>query len=344
MSQRITLKQVAAQAGVSYQTVSKVLNGQVRVSKQTEQRIWEAARLFDYHPNQLARSLRSQRSHLIGYSWVPAAPGEDNPILDQFMQSMALAAENAGYQLLAFPHRPGTLWTEGYRTLIETNRVDGFVLSSVEYNDARIVLLQEQGFPFVAFGRSNPGWEFPSVDIDGAAGMRSIVEHLLSLGHRRIAALAWPESSRVGQNRIEGYFSGLEYAGITPAPEWILRGEGIYLFGLESTSRFLEGPADQRPTAIIGFNDVMAIGAIHAVQQKGYHVGTDVAITGFDDLPMSQYLTPPLTSVSQPTWEVGQRVIELLVKILNGGPLIQAHVLLSPQIIIRQSTNPIVMG
>jgi DNA-binding LacI/PurR family transcriptional regulator len=215
MKNRATLKQVAARAGVSYQTVSKVLNNKIKVSKETDERIWESIRALGYRPNQIARNLRSQRSHLIGYSWEPAPPDQANPILDHFLQSMAHAAETAGYHLLAFPYHAGKeLWIHSYQELIDTNRVDGFVLSSVEYNDPRIGLLRERRFPFVAFGRSNPEWDFPFVDVDGGVGIRLVMEHLLEQGHQRFAALAWPEASRVGQNRMEGFFQIIDQAGI----------------------------------------------------------------------------------------------------------------------------------
>ena len=150
MSRQVTIKDVAAYARVSYQTVSKVLNHQARVTKETEDRIWEAVRATGYRPNLIARSLRSRNSQLIGYSWAPAPPQQGNPILDQFLQGMVHASEDAGYHVLTFPHRPGKQWVEGYQELIDTNRVDGFVLSSVEYDDPRIKLLQERNFPFVA--------------------------------------------------------------------------------------------------------------------------------------------------------------------------------------------------
>jgi DNA-binding LacI/PurR family transcriptional regulator len=339
MAKRVTLKEVAAHARVSYQTVSKVLNKQAQVSKLTEDRIWQSIRALGYRPNLIARSLRSQRSHLIGYSWAPTPPDQVNPILDQFLQSMVQVAQTSGYHLLAFPYRQGDEWVDIYRDLIDTNRVDGFVISSIDYDDPRIMFLQEQKFPFVAFGRSNPEWDFPYVDVDGAQGMRMVAEHLVSLGHCRIAILTWPESSRVGQNRMEGLMGFFKQAGLVIPSEWILRGEGNFQFGLQASRFFLDLPPDKRPTAIIAFNDDMAVGAIHAAQQKGLRVGEDLAITGFDDAPMVQYLTPPLTTVRQPIWEVGQCVVSMLADILDKTPSENDQVLLPPKLVIRSSST-----
>jgi DNA-binding LacI/PurR family transcriptional regulator len=338
MSQ-VTLKQVAKYAGVSYQTVSKVLNHQGSVSKETEERIWEAVRTLGYRPNLIARSLRSQRSGMIGYSWEPAFPEQANAILDLFLRSMTEAAEAAGYHLLAFPFRPGKAWVDAYRELIDTNRVDGFVLSSVEYNDPRIQFLQERGFPFVAFGRSNPGWEFPCVDVHGGAGMRKVVEHLVERGHRRIAAIGWPEQSRVGQNRLDGFIEALQANGIQPNPEWIARGEGSIAFSKETVQKWLNLPPTLRPTAITAFNDIMAIGAMQAIRENGLEPGRDIAVTGFDDSPLVQYLTPSLTSVRQPIIEVGQAVMNLLLEQLNGERAVNTCRLIEPELIIRQSSS-----
>ncbi len=339
MPPKATLKEVAALAGVSYQTVSKVLNKQASVTKETEERILQAVRDLDYKPNQLARSLREQRTRLIGYSWEPAPDPLPNSILDRFLQSMAQEAERRAHHVLTFPHRAGEAATAGYRELIDTQRVDAFVLSGVEYDDPRILFLQERNFPFVAFGRSNPDWQFPCVDVDGAAGMQEIVRHLVSQGRRRIAALAWPKTSRVGHNRMDGLQAGLHEAGLSLASGMLVRTEGTYQRGLQSTERLLSLPLDNRPNAIVCFNDPMAIGAMHAIQGHGLVVGRDIAVTGFDDMPMAEFLTPGLTSVRQPIWDVGQRVMELLLDILDNTPPERDRILLKPQMVVRGSST-----
>lgn len=337
---RVTLKEVAARAGVSYQTVSKVINGQAQVSRETEKRIWEAVKTLGYRPNYTARSLRSNRSLTIGYSWIPTPIYKVSPVLDQLLQSMLQAAIRYGYYLLSFPYQEGAQdQTALYRELIYTGRVDGFILSSVEYNDPRVLFLQEQGAPFVAFGRSNPDLLFPYVDVDGGLGLRMATEHLLEQGHRNVAALAWPESSRVGNNRLEGYLGAMSDAGIPVLAEWIQRGEGSYCFGYEATRRLLCLPEAARPTGLVALNDFMAIGAMAAIQDQGKEVGSGVAVTGFDDIPMVQYLHPPLTSVRQPIWQVGQLVIDMLMSLLSQGqPSHPEMLLLPPEIIIRGSS------
>ena len=337
----VTLKQVAKLAGVSYQTVSKVLNRQIQVTKETEERILQAAQTLGYRPSFVARSLRTQRAFTIGYSWPPSSPDQENIILDQFLQSMFLAAEERGYYLLCFPYHANVeKHLATYNELIETRRVDGFVLSSIEYDDPRVTLLLERNFPFVGFGRSNPELLFPWIDVDGGQGIRGSMIHLLENGHRRIAALAWPVASRVGDNRMEGYFSALQEAGITPEPEWIKRGDGVFEFGYKATLDLLDLPEDCRPTALIALNDMMALGASQAIKDRGLKVGHDFAVAGFDDAPMVQYTSPPLTTLRQPITEIGQRIIAMLMENINTGNIPKnANILVAPQLIVRGSTT-----
>jgi DNA-binding LacI/PurR family transcriptional regulator len=335
MASQVTLKSVASRAGVSYQTVSKVLNGQIQVAPETRERILKAAEELGYRPNQIARNMRAQRSHMIGYSWLPTSPDQINQILDQFLSSMVFEAEAAGYHLLPFPFRQGHV--DDYRELIDTGRVDGFVISSVDYDDPRVSFLMERKFPFVAFGRSNPGLDFPYVDVDGTAGLRMATNHLLEKGHQRIGALAWPEDSRVGNDRIAGFFEAMKSAGREVNPGWIERGEGTFEFGYQASRRLLALPAGQRPTALLAMNDTMAIGGFRAVGEQQLEVGRDIAIIGFDDAPMSQYLFPALTTIRQPIREAGRKCVEILISLMRDEVLAEHQVLLPPTLISRAS-------
>jgi DNA-binding LacI/PurR family transcriptional regulator len=334
---RVTLKDVAARAGVTYQTVSKIINGRAQVLPETEARVWDATRALGYKPNHTARSLRAQRSGMIGYSWSSTETEQPNHIMHMFLTSMVIEAELAGYHLLPFPYRDGDDQVAGYRDLIDSGRVDAFVITSVNYDDPRAKFLLDRDFPFVAFGRSSDHDAFPFVDIDGAAGLRLATEHLIAQGHRRVAILTWPEGSRTGNDRLSGYLAAVRAAGLPVDPRLIARGEWRYEFGFEATQRWLALPPEQRPTAIVAVSDIMAIGAMQAVQGCGLTVGREVAIIGFDDVPMAPYLQPPLSSVRQPIREAGRRCVEILVSIMNhqgDGP---RQRLLSPTLITRAS-------
>jgi DNA-binding LacI/PurR family transcriptional regulator len=226
----------------------------------------------------------------------------------------------------------------GYRELIDAGKVDGFVLTSVNYHDPRVSFLLERKFPFVAFGRSDEAVDLPYVDVDGAAGLRQAVEHLITKGHRRIAVLAWPEGSRVGDERLHGYTAALRAAGLPIDLDLIARGEGNFDFARATTERWLVREADRRPTGIVAFNDAMAVGAAHAAQAQGLTIGRDLAIIGFDDAPIAQYFLPPLTSIRQPIREAGHKCVEMLVALLEGKPLAEKHFLLTPELVVRQSS------
>ena len=184
MKKRVTLKDVAAEAGVAYQTVSKVINGRAHVLPATEARIWSAARGLGYRANHNARSLRAQRSLMIGYSWSSSETDQPNHILQMFLNSVVNEAETAGYHLLPFPYRLGDDPVAGYRELIDSGRVDAFIVTSVNYADQRAAYLVERGFPFVAFGRASAHDPFPYVDVDDTAGVRQATEFLIANGHR----------------------------------------------------------------------------------------------------------------------------------------------------------------
>lgn len=339
MSRRITLKDVAARAGVSYQTVSKVLHNQAQVSEETRERILQAIEELGYRPNVMARNLKARESRMIGYSWRPVPPDQFNPILDKFLQSMLEATARAGYHILPFPCPSDHVQIDVYRELIYTNRVDGFVLSSTNLNDQRVAYLKEMDFPFVAFGRANPEWTFPYVDVDGAAGVGEAVRHLLDLGHRRIGLIGWPEDSLTGAFRLNGYLEAMAEAGIPPDPAWIIRTEHSATSGQWAAGQLLDLPPARRPTAIVVLSDVMAVGAMNEIQDRGLEVGRDVAVIGFDDVPLAQYLRPPLTTLRQPIWEIGQQVISMLIQLIQGEEPAERQVLLPARLIVRASSG-----
>lgn len=336
---RITLKDVAARAGVSYQTVSKVLNKQASVTAETEERIWDAIRELGYRPNVSARNLRTQSSNLIGYGWQRSENDAPRPILDQFLYSAIQCAEDEGYHMLAFLSGEDTDSTLGlYRDIYARRQVEGFILADTNENDPRIAMLINEGIPFASFGRTNEDWNFCWADVDGRSGMRQIVSHLQARGHEKIALITWPEGSRAGGERESGYFEQMAQAGLPIADEWVRRGEHAVNQGYQLMNGLLALPERDRPTAVACVSDELAIGAMNAALAQGLVVGQDIAVTGYDNVPMSEFLFPPLTTVKQPIQEAGEAVIDLLLRQINGDSIPQKNVLLEPELIIRQSS------
>lgn len=332
-----TIKDVAREAGVSIATVSYVINNKDSgVSDSTRQQVLEAIERIGYKPNVNARNLQASQTKLIGYAWHTVRHGEVNPILDRFTYFLAQAAESAGYHMLTFTHNDEN-WRTVYADLIESRRVDGFILSNTSHNDARIRYLIDSGFPFVSFGRSTPEWDFPYVDTDGTRGVLESVRHLVGLGHRRIAMVAWPADSVSGQHRVQGYLNGLAEAGIRFDPRYVWRGPMAESTGHEALENWLTLPAPEQPTAVIAITDLMAIGVLNAARAAGISVGRDLAVVGYDDVPLAEYLNPPLTTMRQPIAEICQAMIAMLQQIIIGEPPTHRHILLPPQLIIRQS-------
>lgn len=336
---RPTLKDVAARAGVSYQTVSKVLNQQSNVTAETEARIWQAVEALSYAPNVSARNLRTRSSNLIGYAWQRAMDEAPRPVLDQFLYEAVLHFEQHGYHLLTFLVTLGSEADYGvYRTLYDRQQVEGFILADTNNDDPRLAFLMQANIPFAAFGRANDDWDFCWVDVDGRSGMAQVIQHLQQRGHQRIAMITWPEGSRAGEEREYGYLSQMAQGGLMVAPAWLARGENRVQDGYHLMQQLMALPPAERPTAVACVSDQMAIGAMNAALAAGLIIGQDVALTGYDNVPMSEFLYAPLTTVQQPIAEASEQVVNLLLKQINGEPIPQKGVLLEPRLIVRQSS------
>ncbi|MEW5988616.1 MAG: LacI family DNA-binding transcriptional regulator [Chloroflexota bacterium] len=336
---RATLKDVAARAGVSYQTVSKVLHGQAQVAPETATRIWQVVHEINYEPNLSARRLRAGATHLLGYAWHHTPSNLVHPVLDAFLHSAAMAAAEQDYHLFTFATHDDKAGDVGaYEELYGRHQVDGFILADTNRGDPRIRFLIEHEIPFATFGRANDDWDFCWVDVDGQQGMERVMAHLVARGHRRIAMISWPEGSQSGWYREQGYWNGLQRAGIAAEAGTIERAENLAPAGAAAMARLLDLPAAQRPTAVVCVSDLVAIGALKAVANAGLEVGRDIAITGFDDIPLVEYLRPPLTSVRQPTLKAGQWVVKMLIQQIEGEPIAHKGILLEPELVVRQSS------
>lgn len=330
---RITQIDVADLAGVAKGTVSYALNGNELIKPATRQRVLDAAKALGYRPNITARNLRTNRAGIVGYSWhVADDPSRMNNLLDQFIYRVTTAAEAQRYHLLTFV-QPQEDADRVYDELISTNRVDGFILSDVGYDDPRVRRLFSLDAPFVAFGGMYlPDVPFAYVDVDGKKGIELVVDHLLSLGHERIGLINWHPGSLVGDAREAGYLAALERAGITAQPGWVAYTPNILRSASEATQRLMG--AKHPPTAIVTTNDVMAFGAKAYLDAVGLR---DVALTGYDDDPTADFLG--ITSVRQPIDAVAKTLFHILLGEINHEPRAERQVVFDPELVIRRSTT-----
>jgi DNA-binding LacI/PurR family transcriptional regulator len=331
-----TLNDVATLARVSRQTVSNVLNAPDRVRPDTAERVRAAIRQLEYQPHRLARNLKTRTSRMIGYEIARTPPGTINPVLDRFVHALVETARDDGYHVLLFtPDESGQV--AAYDELVGTHTVDGFVLSEVNYGDPRAAVLQERGTPFVTFGRPDLAIPHSWVDVDGAAGTQAAVEHLVERGHQRLAFVGWPTGSATGDRRAEGFVHALNALGRPYEPGLDVRVEDSVEDGARALDRLLDR-ADP-PTAVVCVSDSIAGGVVRAARIRGLAVGTDLAVTGFDDTPIAALLTPPLTSVRQPLEAVARRIVSRLTSLLAGEqPDEPAGELLAPELVVRASS------
>jgi DNA-binding LacI/PurR family transcriptional regulator len=328
-----TLESVAAAAGVSRQTVSNVINAPDRVAAKTLVRVQAAIDSLNYRPNRVARSLRTKTSRLIGYCVRQTTPGTLNPVLDRFVHAVTESAAERGFHILLFTTPDGTAGLDIYAELLAQRAVDGFVLSDTVVGDQRQEWLTARGVPFVAFGRAWRNEEQGSwVDVDGAVGVTQAVEHVHGLGHRRITFLGWPEGSGSGDDRLSGYETACARLAVTSS---VVRGEDGMESGRTIAGRLLDGR--EPPTALVCVSDLIALGVLRAVIERGLRPGHDIAVVGFDDTPSAGLPGVDLTSVSQPIEEAGRAVVEMLMDSTAGD---SSHRLLEPALVIRASTQP----
>lgn len=331
----VTLAMVARRAGVSTQTVSNAINSPDLLRAETLERVRQAIDEMGYRPSRAAQTLRTRSSKLIGYGIQPTPPGVTAPVMDRFLHALSEAADEAGYRILLFASAPGGTSLAGYEELLDQYDVDGFVLSDTGRQDPRQAWLAKRGVPFVGFGRMWSGRQIGDwVDVDGASGTDAAVQHLIALGHRRIAFLGWPRGSGVGDDRADGWRRAMRWHGL---PTRGLRAQS--LGDIEAARIAVKPLLDAGATAVVAASDVLALGCYHALRDRGAVPGRDVAVVGFDDSPTAGILSPSLATVAQPLEAVGRECVRLLLARIAAPAGPPERVLLEPSLVVRDSAS-----
>ncbi len=337
---QVKLKDVAKIAGYSITTVSRALAGYSDVNEETRQHIIDTAKRLGYEPNQVARQLRSQSTQTIGLI-IPANDRSfSNDFFSQLMQGIGDAASLDHYDVLISAQPPGEEEMVAYRRLVGGDRVDGMILARTRQNDPRIVYLKARQHPFVVSGRSAPGEvsDFPYIDVDSQEGIRLVVEHFARLNHQHIGLILPPPEVAYTGYRMQGYCEGLREAGLSYRADYVVHGDLMRSGGYEGTQALLE--SNPQITAIVTCNDLMGLGAMSALQGRGLRVGPDVAVAGFDDIYAAEYAHPSLTTIRQPIYEIGQRLVRILIDIITAQANGETQMVLAPVLVIRDSSGP----
>ena len=334
---RVTSFDVAERSGVSRTTVSFVLNNVpgISISESTRQRVLQAAKELNYHPDSTGKKLASGRSNTLGLVLRQShAQVFADALLPQVLLGIEQSAAEQGFLVLLKPLEPDD--GNGYIRLVNENHVDGIILSGPRQDEAEIVRLQQEGLPVMLMGQL-PGCGLPYVDVDAVSGSANAVKHLIDLGHRRIALITnAPLEYTSAQQRRMGYQKALQEAGIEPDDALMQAGTYTPASGFKAMQTLLE--ASPRPTAVFVASDVVALGAMRAIKNAGLRIPQDMAVVGFDNIPMADYYDPPLTTVSIPSYGLGWACGERLVRLVQCDPLDQDGMLLESELVVRNSS------
>lgn len=329
-----TIKDVAREAGVSVATVSRVFNDSGQVSEDTRKTVREVAGRLNYWPNGVARSLITSRTHSLGVL-LPDMHGE---FFSEVIRGIDLTARNDNLHLLvSSSHSEIDALIAALLSL--RGRIDGLIVMAPDVDAPAAIRACIGELPVVML---NPGLELDecdSVSIANYDGAYQVVKYLMSLGHRRIAAVKGPERNIDARQRLYGYRRALADGGGEMLPELEIRGNFREASGAEAAADILR--LTPRPTAVFAANDYMAVGLICALRAAGLRIPEDMAVAGFDDIPIARFVTPPLTTVRVDAFALGQRAVELLLpRTQSKKPVDHRHDVLPAEIIIRESSGP----
>lgn len=334
----VTLRDVAEAAGVHPGTASRALNGATRalVRSETVDRVIAAAEALGYQPNYLARSFKTRRTMSVGV----VVPDIANPLFPRMLRGIEDRLARDDYVALLADTENNPERQERALTGMLQRKVDGLLCATARREDPSLTRLGSEGLPVVLFNRVIERHPFSSVSVDDTDGVRMAVEHLVTLGHRRIAHLAGPQSYSTGFARYEGFTAAMHACGLDVDEHLVRFSERLTIpEGERCTAEMLaEGCL---PTAIVAGNDMVALGCLTALEQAGLRCPADVSVVGFNDMSFVDRFNPPLTTVRIPHYEIGARAAEILLERFEAPELPLKQVLLAPSLVVRGSTAPV---
>jgi LacI family transcriptional regulator len=340
MEERVTIRELARRSGVSVGTVSRALNGYADVRPETRERIMRLASELDYTPAAAARSLVTQRSHVIGVFMETGEghPDLQHPFFHEVLGGLKQRVGAEGFDLLLFAsERPGGGYgPHSYLKRARHHNVDACALIGLDPNDPEVRRLVRGEIPCVAIDMELEGPHTEVVMSDNEGGAAAAVRHLHKLGHRRIATVTGMIDSRPGIDRLRGYRAAVQRLGLAYRDDYVRYGDFYAESGREATAQLLA--LDEPPTAIFAGSDLMAIGAIRAAAEAGLSVPTDLSVVGFDDIQLAPHVNPPLTTLRQDKLGLGAAAGDALVARIAGDPERPQLRTLPVELVVRGST------
>lgn len=324
---------VAKEAGVSISTVSRVIQGASNVLPETRTRVEDAIQHLNYHPNRLAQQFRAQQTKMI----LAIVPEIGNPFFADILIGIEDIAAKAGYNVLLVDSHGNRATESRCYEMLSQKLVDGIITFSIGIPKDDLKKLAAQ-YPIVVGIRYFAEKSIANVTIDNIKATKDITSYMLNLGHKRICYLSGPANVPVYQDRASGYKEALMERGIPVDPELIVNCTPDVQGGYDAISSLLHN-AEKKFSAIVSSGDIMAIGAIRALNDRGLKIPDDVAISGFDDIAFSALVTPSLTTVRQPKHQIGVRAMEKLLDLIAGKTLSSNLDVLNYEIVIRESSG-----
>lgn len=331
----MTLKELARLAGVHPSTVARVLNGdpQQRVSEEVRGRILTLAREYGYEPNHVARSLRTKRSFVVG----TVIPDIANPFFAIMFRGIEDALAASGYSVIMANTDDDTAREQRNIAMLRGRQVDGLLMATARRKDPTIEALTEARFPFVLVNRHTDPITGNAVVPDDYAGAAAAVEHLVALGHRRIAHIAGSDEMSTGHTRRRGYLETIQRHRLPEDPALVVRGSFRESGGYDAMKQLLA--LSRPPTAVFAVNDLAAVGAIRAIDEAGLRVPEDISIVGFNDLPVAIGVSRFLTTVHLPLHEMGKVAAQRLLVEISGAEVSPEPTIIPVDLMVRQSTG-----
>ncbi|HEY3411750.1 MAG TPA: LacI family DNA-binding transcriptional regulator [Armatimonadota bacterium] len=331
----LTQKKIAELASVSQPTVSRVLGGDAGVDPAARDRIMDIVKRNGYQPHAQARSLRRQRSDTIGLAVRRTRQDfAKDPFYAELITAVMDRAAHQGYYLSISASRSADGERLFYDSLFASNRVDGLIILESLEHDERIERLRDHRFPFVLIGRYDGSPDLFSVNNDNIGGAAMVVRHLLERGRKRIGYVSGPHDLTVSQDRLIGYRQGLEDAGIRYDRDLVVEADFGEQGGRSAAHRLL----DQQPDAILAIDDLIGLGALVSIKERGLRVPDDVALVGFNDSLFCPHTDPPLSSVSVNVNEIGAKAADLLIQRIEKKDTPPCQLLVPCELVARASS------
>ncbi|GHG01878.1 LacI family DNA-binding transcriptional regulator [Thalassotalea marina] len=329
-----TIKKVCQLAGVSTATVSRALKNPSMVSEKTREKILKAIAESGYRPNVLASSIKTGKTNTI----VVLVPNLSNPFFLKIIQGIEQAAQESGYSVLLGDTQGDPARENEYAGMVLSNRVDGIIHLDHSFpfsdNDAALA----EAVPMVSVcERIVSDIKYPVIELDNYAACRALAKHLISYGHQKFAVIAGQIDSQIHRDRLGGITSVLAEENIAFNDDMIVGGEYSIEAGEKGVNILMS--RHEKPTAIFCFNDDIAIGAIHEIKKHGLKVPGDISVVGFDDIKVSGYIDPPLTTIHQPASEMGRKAVEVVLKQIRKEVLKKDREIMQFQLVERESTG-----